>query len=236
MFYTAPLWDWGEPGVLEQHTEPDGDGVIAEGTGGSPLGANTSLAREASTMKHQCYDAGHVQGFCSSFAAKCSTNSIPVHQSFLVGDAVPLHLPSWVWLPQAGLMPCLEYLFDIVGHSRKSSASSRSSAGRAALGYPLWDPLVGAGTCSEDGVLHSETSGSHDIALKSAVLMQGLLPVPGRMISTLHVLLIYIICILIYGILTEKEWGLGRDGGCLFVMLCLMWLSFRAGVLHVCVT
>lgn len=66
--------------MLEQHTEPDVDGVIAEGTGGSPLGATTSLSREASRTKRQCYDAGHVQGFCSSFASKCSTNSIPVPQ------------------------------------------------------------------------------------------------------------------------------------------------------------
>lgn len=75
-----------------------------------------------------------------------------------MGDAVPLQLPARVWLPQAELIPCLEYLFDIVGLSRKSSGSSCSSAGRAAMRYPLWDPLVDAGTCAEGAVLHSETS------------------------------------------------------------------------------
>lgn len=90
---------------------------------------------------------------------------------------------------------------------------------------------VGSGSCSDRcGASPADIPG-HDTTLKSAVM----LPVPGRMTSTLHVLLIYIICILIYSTSAEKERGLGRDGGCLFVMVCLMWLPFRAGVLRVCV-
>lgn len=70
----------GEAAVLEQDADPYADGVIAEGTGWSPVGASTSRVPEASRMKYQCHGAGNRQGFCRSFAAKCSANTIPLPQ------------------------------------------------------------------------------------------------------------------------------------------------------------
>lgn len=72
-------------------------------------------------------------------------------------------------------------------------------------GVPSVPPWVGSGSCSDRcNASPGDGRGLHK-ALKSAVLTQGLLPVPGRTASTLHVLLIYIICILIYSTSTEKE-------------------------------
>lgn len=93
-------------------------------------------------------------------AAKCSTNAVPVSQG----------ASRWeMWSPPASCtslaalslthMVLSRDLLDLVGLSSKSNGSSRSSAERAALGYPLCvPPVLVQGAALMDAVLHPETS------------------------------------------------------------------------------
>lgn len=184
----------GEAAVLEQHTEPHADSVIAGGTGCSPVGASTSQDKqdEASVLwSWAC--AGLLLQSAALTPSQCP-RELPTR------DAVPLQLPAWVWLPHAGPIWCLaEICLILWGWAGKAVALLAHLQRELLWGIPsVPPPRVGSGSCSDRCSASPGVVRGRDTPLKSAVLTQGLLPLPGRMTSTLHVLLIYIICILIY--------------------------------------